>query len=652
MSLTHLKSFKSLFLRVRFSRFILLIGFVTVVSVASAQDDTPRRGSRIIDDTTKQIYGPKTSRYYFEKDVFMNRQTYHFIDTVPRNFHRYTYIQQNNYMYQDLGNIGTSMNPIYYQVPDIIGVTSGFRQNNLIWDTEEVKYYDTKSPYSNMRVILGGKGRSITKATYSRNINPRWNFGFNYRGLFIDKQVQRAGKGDRNVVSNYYDLYTAYQSKDSTYRLFFNFRRNSMEADEYGGISQTSTSFTYADYFDANALPSLTQAISRELRMNIHLAHQYEVGKALQVYHVFDRYRQGNSFQDTPGSETKNYFDHTEYDSTTSYDAVKFKTLRNEIGIKGNLLKLFYNGYYAIRNYSMNYNYIDPDTLSLKTKGAESYLGGRMALRLDSIGEVSGWVEVMQTGNYRIEGSIKSPWFEASLKQVQYAPSFLHQAYRGSHDVWYPSFTYSTDFHNVNVTQINGYIHYNSSVLSVSPGLTFTRLGNYVFFKEGDYDLDQKVMPVQSSGQQVFVAPELNFTLTMAKHIRLTGKAIYNHMLKNDDDAIQIPQLFVNGQLSYENIFFNGNLDMHTGVDVHWNSTYYALGYDVPIQQFYVQKSFQSKQFPLIDIFFSTRIKRGRIFLKYNNLMQAFTKQGYMPTPYYPGQRSILDFGFDWSFYD
>ncbi|WP_333819636.1 putative porin, partial [Ohtaekwangia sp.] len=245
--------------------------------MASAQDDSPRRGSRIIDDTTKQVYGPKTSRYFFEKDVFLNRQTYYLIDTVPRNFHRYTYIQKNNYMYQDLGNIGTAMNPIYYQTPDIIGVTSGFRQYDLIWDTEEVKYYDTKSPYSNMRVILGGKGRSITRATYSRNVNPRWNVGFNYRGLFIDKQIQRSGKGDRNVVSNYYDLYTSYQSKDSTYRLFFNFRRNMIQADDYGGISQTTNDFTYADYFFVNALPSLTQAISKELRSNIHLFHQYEV---------------------------------------------------------------------------------------------------------------------------------------------------------------------------------------------------------------------------------------------------------------------------------------------------------------------------------------------------------------------------------------
>lgn len=635
---------QTLFLRVHFLRNIFVAVLLGVSFLASAQDQ-PRRGSKIIDDTTKQVYGPKTSRYYFEKDVFLNQQTYHYIDTVIRGFHRFNYVQRNLNFYQDLGNIGTALNPIYYHVPDVIGVSSGFTAYDLIWNTEQIRQYDTKSPYSNMNVILGGKGRSITKAAYARNINPRWNFGFNYRGLFIDKQVQRQGKGDRNVRSNYYDLFTAFQSKDSTYRLFFNFQRNMQEADEYGGIRHDSE-IPYQDFFEKDAPPSLTNAVSKELRINVHLFHQYEIGKALQVYHIFDRYRQGNQFLDAPESNpVTDYYDFVEVDSLKTTDQVKFKFVRNEVGIKGNLAKLFYNGYYAIRDYSMTYHYIDEDTLS-NPSGTESYLGGRISLRLDSIGEVTGWAEVLQTGNYRLEGHIKSKWFEASLKQVQYAPSFLQQAYRGSHDVW------ENNFSDINVTQINGYIHYNSKVLSLSPGVTFTRIGNYVFFKEDPAAVGQKVLPVQTSGEQVIVSPELRLSVTMAKHIFLRGQAVYTTLLKNTDEAIQVPSLFVNGELSYENIFFNDNMDMHAGVDVHWKSTYYAPGYDVPIQQFYIQQSYKVPDFPVIDLFFSTRIKRARIFVKYNNVLQAFTKQGYMPTPYYIGQRNVLDFGFDWSFYD
>ena len=67
---------------------------------------------------------------------------------------------------------------------------------------------------------------------------------------------------------------------------------------------------------------------------------------------------------------------------------------------------------------------------------------------------------------------------------------------------------------------------------------------------------------------------------------------------------------------------------------------------------YYVQKTDVVKGFPLIDAFVSARIKKGKVFFKYNNIMQAFTKEGYFLTYGYPGQRNILDFGFDWSFYD
>ena len=636
-----------LFLRVSFLRFLALILCLTVgLLELHAQKKTGKRGSRILDDTTKQVYGPKTSRYYFESDVFLNRITYHTIDTVIRDFHRFTYVQASLNTLQDLGNIGTSSRPIFYQVPQLIGATSGFQSYDVIWDAEQLRYYDTKSPYTKMYVILGGKGRSMTRASFSRNINPRWNFGFNYRALLVDKQVQRQSKGDRNVRSTYYDFYTAFQSKDSSYRVFANFRRNKLEADEYGGIRVDSSdaNFAYSDYFFENAQPNLQDAMSGDLRMNFHLFHQYEIGKALQIYNTFDRYRQGVRFTDIP---PPNYFyDNIEVDSADTDDNSKFKYTRTEVGIKGNLLKLFYNGYYAIRDYSMTNKYMSPDTLKVTSEGVESYLGGRISLRLDSLTEVAGWGELQDNGNYRIDGSIRTKWFEASLKQVQYSIPLLMQAYRGSHDVW------NNDFDNTNVTQINGYLHYNSRVLSLSPGVTFTRMGNYVFFKQGDYGQKQTVLPIQTAGEQVIASPELKFSLRLYNHIIFSSQTIYTKVLKNTDEAIQIPDIFVNAQLAYENIFFNGNLDMHAGVDFHYKSDYYALGYDVPVQQFYVQQSFVTPSFPLIDIFFNARIKKARLFFKYNNIVQLITKEGYMPTPGYPGQRNIIDFGFDWSFYD
>jgi hypothetical protein len=640
-----------LFLRVDFLRtwfFVFAFGIAAVSSVAQEGRSTRRKGSQIIDDTTRQIYGPTTSRYLYEEDVFFNKDITYPIDTLIWNYHRYNFVQRYNNLYQDLGNIGTAIRPIFYQAPRNIGATSGFNAFDLYWDSERVRYYDTKSPFTDMKVVLGGRGRSMTHVNFSRNINPRWNFGFNYRAMLIDKQVQRTGKGDRNVRSTYYDVYTAYQSKDSTYRLFVNFRRHKYEADENGGV-EPSEENNLATYFYDNAKPRLVNAESRERRINIHLYQQYKLlGKGFQLYHVFDAYRQHNNFYDITSQEPNYEFDFNSEDveSDTVKDGTRFRSMRNEAGIKGNLAKLFYNGYYAVRQFGMDYKYYTEDEVNRPTVGTEHYLGGRMALQLDSIGEVDAGIEVEREGNFRIEGSLKSKWFEASLKQLRYSPGFLQQAYRGGHDDWLENFK------PVNVTQLNGYLHYKSRVFSVSPGLTFTRLNNYVYFKQDSFGQPQTVMPVYSDGAQVIASPEIKFSLTMLRHITLSGQAIYSSLLQNDNQAIVVPELFVNSQLCYSNIFFKGNMDMQGGVDVHWKSTYYAMGYDPVIQQFYRQDEFKTPAFPVIDVFFNMKVKSGRIFVKYNNLVQLFTKSGYFPTPHYPGQRNVIDFGFDLFFYD
>jgi hypothetical protein len=648
-------------------RIALLMMVMFSIGTINAQNTPPIRkgGSRIIDDTTKQIYGPNTSRYFFEQDVFYNREVLHPIDTLIKNFHRWNYVQRFNNLYQDLGNVGTAIQPIFYQGPETIGVRSGAHVYDLYWDTEPVRYYDTKSPYSNMRVILGGKGRSMTRATFSRNINPNWNFGFTYRGQFIDKQIQRVGKGDRITRDNYYDAYTAYRSKDSTYRVFFNYRRSFHRVAEFGGVNLfDETDFDLEEFADENAQPWLLNAESNDLRRNTHLFHQVCIGNALQVYHTADWYRQKNKFQDLykePTSATaERFYDFVEIARDSTKDITSFRTGRHELGVKGNISKVFYNGYYAIRNYTMQNNNFErftakPDTLPhltydsllIPVEGRESYLGGRIALVLDSIGEINGLVEVMQNGNYKMQGAIKSKWFEARLRQMRYAPGFIEQAYRGAHDQW------NNNFANTESTMFNGYLHYKSSVLEISPGLTFTRLRNHIFYKKiKDVDTVQQVLPMQSAGNQVWTSPELRVAFTFFRHITLSGQAIYTKVIENADDAIQVPDLFINSQLSYANIFFNGNCDMHGGVEVHWKSDYFANGYDPAIRQFYVQKEFEAFSFPLIDIFLNIKIKRGRVFLKYHNLVQAIRKTGYLPTPYYPGQANIIDFGFDWSFYD
>src|SRR5690554_3576602 len=102
---------RRVFSRVRFWNTFFLMGFVCLaMDIAQAQDLPRRTGSRVIDDTTRQVYGPRTSTYYHERDFFFNRPVLNPIDTVIHNYHRNSnYVQKNENLYQDLGNIGTAI---------------------------------------------------------------------------------------------------------------------------------------------------------------------------------------------------------------------------------------------------------------------------------------------------------------------------------------------------------------------------------------------------------------------------------------------------------------------------------------------------------------------------------------------------------------
>jgi hypothetical protein len=634
----------------RYLVYIILV-FTPLIGFSQKKVPTKRIGSTILDDTTKSIYGPKTTKWIMEQDVFFNRNKYHAIDTSITNYHRWTYVQRFNHFYKDLGNMGTSLSPIFPLMPSQIGITSGFNSYELYYLTEEPRYFDTKSPYTRIQIIWGGNGRSMTRVEFSRNISPRWNFGFDYRPILVDKQIQKLRKGDRHVISHYYDFHTSYRTKDEKYSLYANFRRIRHRVRDNGGIDTSGVKLPKG-IFDTNARPYLTTVETSELRTNVHLFHQYKIGKALQIYHIADRFKQRNGLFHL-ASDTVD-FDFQEYKKDSIFDRTQIKNFQNELGVKGNVSRVFYNFYYKIRKFDLQNNRLQNHMenpvgeydSAVVYSGYENYLGGRISFELDSVTRLTGWAEYLKDnngGNYRIEGNLYTPWLDASIKNLQSKPSFMQTYYRGAHDYWM-----NYNFTNSNSLQATGYLKGKFGPLFISPGFSYTLLSKYIFFKEDATRKTEKVKPIQSSGIQNVFSPEIRMELGLWKRLYFRPQVIYTRLLSNADGALSIPKLFVNGQLTYEGFMFKKNLLAQIGVEVHWQSDYYAKGYDVATQQFYIQNKEVMKAYPLTDVFLSGKIKHGKFFVKYHNLVQAFTNKGYMPTPGgYPGQRSILDFGFE-----
>jgi Putative porin len=609
------------------------------------------RGSQIVDDSTKNVYGPKTTLWITENDIYLNKKNYQPLDTAIQDYHRWTFIQRLNNFYQDLGNVGTSLNPIFPQAPVTIGATPGYATYAPYFDLAEPRYFDSKSPYTRILLVWGGDGRARSHIEFTRNINPRWNFGFNYRPTLVDKQVQRVGKGDRQTISHYYDLYTSYKSKNERYQLLASYRRIRHRVFENGGIL-LSFDTTFAGYFDENVSSYLSAARSEELRNVVHLFHQYQLASPFQLYHKADFTRQSNLFSYLKSQEANYnaFYGYTNPDSDINTDTVsdgtRFNTIVNEFGIKGKAAFFYYSLYYKLRFYNTSNKYLDNLALPYDKSRAENYLGGQIAFRFDSLSELSGQAEYLLDGNYRLHAQLRTPWLDATGTSSLVKPGFLPQAYRGSHHQWINSF--NDPFTN----QLSAFLKVKWGRLFISPGATYTALSNYVYYKTNDKVNEPTVVAAQSGGNQQLFVPELRMSLRFFRHVYLRPQVLYTSVLNNDDGALQIPKWFANAQLAYENMLFKGNLQVQIGVDAHWRSEYLALDYDPAIQQYFVQNSTRARAFPLVDVFFNGKFKRGRFFVKYHNLQQVISGLGYLPTPNYRGQGSILDFGFDLILFD
>jgi Putative porin len=613
-----------------------------VKAPATSQSEGPKKRmySKIINDSSKSVYGPKTSRWITEGDLFFNKKKYQPLDTAIHNFHRWTYVQKYGNKYQDLGIMGTALNPIFPVISTTIGASPGFKAYEPYYDTQEPRYYDSKSPYTRMYVVWGGNGRAMTHIEFTRNINKRWNFGFNYRPILVDRQQQRS-IGDRQTISHYYDLFTTYTSKNEKYFLAFNYRRIRHRVRENGGISVSATP-AYADYFDANALPALINGKSQfaeteELRQNFHVYHQYKLAKPFQVYQTMDYHVRDNIFR-IDSTQGHKLFKRTFIDSAKSEDINEFKTFQTEIGIKGNAAFLFYDFYYKFRGVQ-NRILLQPGYTSI---AHESYVGAKVALRFDSLSELKGAAELMLDGNYKLEGELNTPWLDASLTSVLAKSAYLQQAYRGSHSLWL------NDLSNTFSNQLKGFLKLKWRGLYFNPGVTYTVLSNYIYFAEKD----GQVVPFQSGGNQQVFSPEMNMTLKFFRRFYLRPSITYTQLWKNDDDAIRIPELFVNTQLTYENQLLNKALQLQLGVDVHYKSDYKALAYRIDTQSYYLQNENVVQGYPVIDVFLNAKIKQGRLFVKYHNAAQTGSSTGYMLTYGYPAVGSIIDFGFEIPLFD
>lgn len=603
------------------------------------EEEEQQDGRRpLLDDSTRQVYGPKTSLFYFERDLKRNRLQLYEQDTSLTNFHNYDPVAKGGWKYQDLGNIGSAAKPVYYEIPEMIGLRSGFQAYDLYYhDPIKRRYFDTKSPFTEMSAFFGGGNRNLLDLAFARNINPRWNVGFELHTQRVRKTLNPVARDDHMAEQNAYSLHTNYRSENGKYWLLGSFSRMRHVVYEIGGIippevDSTSLYFTYED-----AKIWLHNSRARDLRQDYHVYHEYKLGNGLQVYHTLDRRNQNVVFESNLNTDDKLFLNDKRLNGQdTTRNISDFAEWRNEFGVKGSYKGFYYNAFTKIRNGRMESPFF-PDK---KESFNEVFIGGELIGKISEKWALSADGEYLIPGAFRIHGLFISPWLELEYTKALYKPTSQQQIYYGNHYRW------ENDFDNIGVDQVKGRIKLDFNKISLRPNLTINRVNNYVFFNE-------EKIATQATGEAFMFMPGLIANVQVGKKFRWDSEVVFTEISGEGAKNFRIPQLYANTRFYFDGPMFNENVFVQLGIDVRYKSSYYADAYNPSFQQFYLQNSFDVYAYPVADLFLDFRINRTRVLFKYNHLNAGMlSREGYFVTPDYTGYRSFLDLGITWYLFD
>lgn len=314
----------------------------------------------------------------YEEDIYLNTKREIHPDTSVHNFHKYNIIQRNEYDYQDLGNLGTASQSIFYQEPNQIGTRWGITAYEpYIRRPFEVPYFNTLAPYVDIYLVQGGQGKSWLDVDLSRNVNPDWNVSIFYRRLSANKVINRAfRRNDPQMEHQTFSFTNRFFSKNHRYKMLAHFSWYDHSMLETGGVKST---ISLAGFTNQNAIDTLVKLDNSELDYNLpnfgdvvqygrtfHIYQQYSITKGgqLEIFQLTDYSQNTNRYGNEPLDYVANLDFYNLFSVFPSVSETKgftyrtaFTQLENKAGIKGRINNFQYRTYAKLRNYKVRYDF-------------------------------------------------------------------------------------------------------------------------------------------------------------------------------------------------------------------------------------------------------------------------------------------------------
>lgn len=632
-----------------------------------SQQNQPRqrKTGKKLDDSTKVIYGPKSTRYFLEADVINNRKTLYTIDTVVDGVHNYSLVSHSGNLYQDLGNVGTAIHPVFYKAPEKIGTLLGYDSYlPYMYRPDQIPYFFTKSPFSNVRYVLGGSGQNVLDFDLTRNIDSLWNVGFNLRRMTAEKQLVAPGGGtgllSNNLVGQWtFVLHSNYQTRNKKYQVMGNVSIFDYNTSDQGGL-KLAEGITYETIlespigFGSDAI--LQNANTRDKSTNWHIYHEYVLDRGFQLFQSIDYQSRKVQFNDLSFKDgLTNKFYPKSYivklnrkDSLITdslYNDNQFTNFEQKAGIKGFYRGFNYRAHIRNRFYSFK-NYYDTDsTKSYNKNYNENYIGLWLNQNISDSTRFWGEFETLLGGNfdYQIKGEFQSKFLTLGFNSTWASPTLAQKTMYNNAYRWNnPKFR--------NTLSNTAYLVLNKSFgkVKLTPTFEINQLSNYIYF-------DTLGVAKQDTTKIILIA-RAGLGMEYRKGKFSTVNQVFLNFSSEDafepkNRIIRMPNVLINSRIAFD-LLYAKVLYIQTGLEFHYKSGYFADAFMPATQQFYQQNKVSTNNYPLVDAFADLRINRVRVFVKLSNLGSGIVSNGYYTSQGWTGMGRTFAFGVKWLLFD
>ncbi|MFN3782679.1 MAG: putative porin [Spirosomataceae bacterium] len=599
--------------------------------------------AQIVDDSTRQIYGLSSVQYQLEKDILTNKTKIYHPDSTLGSFALVDTIAKSTFQFQHLGNLGTAAKWIGWRTEEEVNTPLYFSPFGLYgFQKDQIRYFNTKSPFTNMHYVQGSRNFAVLDFTHSQNINERLNITLDINRFSASKQFGLTGSSREERLVDHWAVHVSsnYTDKKGKYLLLTHYNHLNHKQNEQGGVQgfetlDLSLATISPEYTDYQA--QLVSAYSREYWNDWHIYHQYKLAKkeGFTLFHQLDYGYQKMFFIDAAYGRNKasEVYPTSNSVADTAVLFVRYRSLDQSFGLKGNWKGFGYNAYLNPRFYR---RIGVEDSRTTTSWQFETFVGGRLNYATkDSALVLQTHVKLGTNGGFLLIGKGAYRRFGINFKQIRRPTTLFEQTFFSEFVSW------SSDF-NQTFTQELG----SSFPISAKPTRRVELYGNYVLALNAIY-WDTQSIPQQAPTMNYFEGGlDANFLL---KKWRLAPHASVR--LTDNDLVLRVPLLTAQLQAEYY-LTWAKKLDMTLGSIIHYKSAYYANAYQPMTQQFILQDEALVWGVPVIDVYTAFMINRVKLSFSFTHANKGVLTNGYFVSPTYLGLGRSFTMQVNWPLFD